>query len=336
MMSCRFPRIILLLIAAGLFAYAFAAAQELSALAPEPAAVVGTVVDVNGGVVPGATVILSRSNPDQRLTTSSDGKGFFQLPNVPPGTDWHVTIRMHDFADWISKSIVLTPGQYFLLTGVQLHPAMVEVSVSALTREQVATEEVHAEEKQRILGVIPDFYVTYDPRPVPLTVRLKFQLAWKALTDPVTIAGFVLNASFYQAAHYPDYREGLDGYGQRLGSTFAGGYANVLVADALLPSLLHQDPRFFYQGTGTTRSRLFHALSNPILTYGDNGRRQINFSGIGGDLASGAVAYAYYPSRQRDGTLICKSALIGVGGRIANGLLQEFLVKRRASRGRVN
>jgi Carboxypeptidase regulatory-like domain len=152
MMSCRFPRIILILIAAGLFAYAFAAAQELSALAPEPAAVVGTVVDVNGGVVPGATVILSRSNPDQRLTTSSDGKGFFQLPNVPPGTDWHVTIRMHDFADWISKSIVLTPGQYFLLTGVQLHPAMVEVSVSALTREQVATEEVHAEEKQRILG----------------------------------------------------------------------------------------------------------------------------------------------------------------------------------------
>ena len=330
----RLPRIIVILIATGLFAYGFAGAQELSALAPEPATVVGTVVDVNGGVVPGATVILSRSNPDQHLVTRSDGNGFFQLPNVPPAEDWHVTIRMQDFADWISKTIALTPGQYCLLTGVQLHLAVVEVSVTALTPEQVATEQVRTEEKQRILGVIPNFYVVYDRKPMPMTARLKFQLAWKALTDPVTIAGFVLNASIYQAVHYPDYQEGMAGYGQRLGSTFAGGYTNVLIGDALLPSILHQDPRYYYDGTGTTRSRLLHALSNPILTYGDNGRRQINFSGIGGDLASGAVAYAYYPSEERDGSLIYKSALIGAGGRIANGLLQEFVLKRIRSHGR--
>lgn len=333
MISCRFGRIALYLVAsAGLFVHVFAFAQE--APAPAPATVVGTVVDINGGVVPGATVTLSNSSPEEPLVTNSDNNGFFQFAGVPPGTDWQVAVRMQDFADWRSRTIVLTPGQYFLLTGVQLHLAIVEVSVAALTPDEVATEQVHTEEKQRVLGVIPNFYVVYDHNPMPMTAKLKFQLAWKALTDPVTLAGLVLNASIYQAARYPDYREGLTGYGQRLGSAFAGGYANVLVGDALLPSILRQDPRYFYQGSGTTQSRLLHALSNPILTYGDNGRRQINYSGIGGDLASGAVAYAYYPSDERDGSLIYRSALIGAGGRVANGLLQEFVLKRIESHGK--
>lgn len=315
-------------------AHTFAFGQEIPALAPQSATLVGTVVNVNGGVVPGATLMLSRSSSDEHLTTRSDGNGFFQLANVPPGSDWHLTVRMQGFADWISEAIVLTPGQYRLLTGVQLNLAMVEVSVAALTPEQMATEKVRTEEKQRILGVIPNFYVAYDRNPMPLTAKLKFHLAWKILTYPATIAGFLLNASIYQAAHYPDYREGVQGYGQRLGSTFAGGYANVLIGDALLPSILHQDPRYFYQRTGITRSRLLHALSTPVLTYGDNGRRQVNFSGIGGDLASGAIACAYYPSQERGGSLVYKSSLIGVGGRIANGLLQEFVLKRSGSRHR--
>lgn len=319
-----------------LFARALAGGQVISAPAPQPSAVVGTVIDVNGGVVPEAAVTLSRANVDQNLTTLSNANGFFQFEDVPPGADWHVTVRMQNFAEWTSRSFAIIPGQYFLLTGVQLHPSMVEVSVTALTPEQVATEEVRTEEKQRVLGIIPNFYVIYDHNPMPMTAKLKFQMAWKALSDPVTIAGFVLNATIYQAAHYPDYQEGMAGYGQRMGSTFAGGYANVLIGDALLPSILHQDPRYFYDGTGTTRSRLLHALSNPVLTYGDNGRREINFSGVGGDLASGAVAYAYYPSQERDAGLVFRSALIGAGGRIANGLLQEFVLRRLGSHGHKN
>jgi Carboxypeptidase regulatory-like domain len=324
-------RSIFCLMATALFVPVFAAGQEGRAPAPRPAAVVGTVVDVNGGVVSGATVLLSSSNPDERLTTTSDSNGFFQFANVPPGVDWHVTIRMQDFADWVSQPILLSPGQYFLLTGVQLHLAVVEISVTALTPLQAATEEVRVEEKQRALGVIPNFYVAYESKPAPLTAKLKFQLALRTLTDPVTMGGFVLNATIYQAAHYPNYREGMAGYGQRLGSTFAGGYANVLIGNAVLPSILHQDPRYFYRGTGTTRSRVLHALATPLFCYGDNGRRQINFSGIGGDLTSGAVANAYYPSSQRGAELVLKSGLIGAGGRIANGLLQELVLKRPGS-----
>ena len=334
MISCRLCGVSLCAFAAGFLAQGIASGQQFSAPVPQPATVVGTVLDVNGGVVPDATVILSSSNSGDRLASASDGNGFFQFTKVPPGTAWHVSVRVPEFADWRSKSFALEPGQYFLLTGIEMHLAMVEVSVTALTPEEVATTQVRAAEHQRILGVIPNFYVVYDHSPAPLTPKLKFALALRALTDPVTVAGFVLNATIYQAAGYPGYRGGIGGYGQRLGSTFAGGYGNVIVGDALLPSILHQDPRFYYRGTGTVRSRLLYALSTPILTYGDNGRRQINFSGIGGDLASGALADAYYPSSERGVSLVLRSALIGASGRIANGLLQEFLLKRAALRRR--
>jgi hypothetical protein len=100
----------------------------------------------------------------------------------------------------------------------------------------------------------------------------------------------------------------------------------------VLPSLLHQDTRYFYQGTGTTKSRLLHAISSPFVIQGDNGRRQFNFSGIGGNLAAGAIANAYYPDKDRGVNLVVRSALIGAGGRMVNALAQEFLLKKFTSR----
>ena len=166
--------------------------------------------------------------------------------------------------------------------------------------------------------------MTYEQNPAPLTPKLKFQIAIKSLTDPVTIAGFGLNAAIYQAADYPSYRQGAAGYGQRLGATFAGGYTKVLLGDAVFASLLHQDPRYFYQGTGTTKS--------PFITRGDDGSREINYSNILGDLASGAIANAYYPSQDRGAGLVVRSALVGIGGRMALGIVQEFVLHKWTSR----
>ena len=222
-------------------------------------------------------------------------------------------------------------GQFFILTDVTLAVAPVETSVSAVTIEQVAAQQVKVQEKQRVLGVLPNFYVTYERNPAPLTSKLKFQLAMKALTDPVTMTGFGLNAAIYQAADYPSYRQGAAGYGQRLGDTFAGGYSKILIGDALLPSLFHQDPRYFYQGTGTTKSRFLHALATPFVTRGDDGHREINYSNILGDLSSGAIANAYYPSQDRGAGLVARSALIGAGGRMALGIVQEFVLHKSTS-----
>ena len=141
-----------------------------------------------------------------------------------------------------------------------------------------------------------------------------------------------MNAAIYQAADYPSYSQGAAGYGKRLGAAFAGGYSKILLGDAVLPSLFHQDPRYFYQGTGTTKSRLLHALSTPFITRGDDGRRELNYSNILDDLASGAIANAYYPSQDCGPGLVARSALIGVGGRMALGVVQEFVLHKWTSR----
>jgi hypothetical protein len=304
-------------------------AQQLSAPSPQPATIMGTAVDGSGDVIPNAAVVLeSPAAEDARRTVTQDN-GFFKIADVKPGVPYYVVVNALGFATWTSSEITLEPGQSFIVTDITLRIATVQTSVNAVLPEELAAQQVKAEEKQRVLGgIVPNFYAVYDRNAVPLTPKLKFQLAIKALTDPATITGFGFNAAIYQASGYPGYREGTKGYAERLGATFAGGYTNILIGDAVLPSLLHQDPRYFYQGTGTTKSRLLHALSTPFITRGDDGRREINFSNIGGDLASGAIANAYYPSKDRGGWRVISSALIGTGGRMVESVAQEFLFHR--------
>jgi len=314
-----------------LYGTTIAMSQQVSAPSPQPGTIIGTVLDVNGGVLPNAAVVLRGPLPANERRVLTRDTGFFQFDGVQPGTPYQVVVSAPDFADWTSNDVLLKPGQFFILTGIALRLSTVQTTVNAVSREEVATAQVKAEEKQRVVGVIPNFYVVYDHNAVPLMAKLKFHLALRALVDPVTTAGFGFNAAIYQMAGYPGYREGARGYAERLGATFAGGYTNILIGDALLPSLLHQDPRYFYQGTGTTKSRLLHALSNPLVTRGDDGRREINWSNIGGDLASGAIANAYYPARDRGVWRVFSSALIGAGGRTVEGVVQEFVLQKHTS-----
>src|SRR5262249_3110192 len=133
-------------------------------------------------------------------------------------------------------------------------------------------------------------------------------------------------------AEYPSYASGEKGYLQRLGATFADGYTSILVGDAVLPSLLHQDPRYFFQGTGTKRSRLLHALASPLFTRRDNGHRQINYSDIAGDVASGALANAYYPAKDRGPGLVLNRVLSGAVMRAIDAVSQEFILHKITSR----
>jgi hypothetical protein len=288
------------------------------------------VVDITGGTVPNATVVLQGPNEHRSVVTGDNG--FFTLNGINPETPVQILVSASGLKSWSSNEIILQPGQSLILTDVTLGVAPVETSVNAATPEEVAAEQVKVQEQQRVFGVIPNFYVTYEHNAAPLTPKLKFQLALRTLTDPVTITGFGLNAAIYQAAGYPSYGQDPKGYSQRLGVTAVGGYTKILLGDAVLPSLLHQDPRYFYQGTGTTKSRLLHAMATPFVTKGDDGRREINYSNIIGDLASGAIANAYYPSQDRGVGPVARSALVGVGSRIALGILQEFVLRKWTSR----
>ncbi|MGC2164096.1 MAG: carboxypeptidase regulatory-like domain-containing protein, partial [Silvibacterium sp.] len=182
-------------------------------------------------------------------------------------------------------------------------------------------------EKQRVLGVFPNFYTVYTPNPVPLTTGLKYKLALRTTIDPVNFAATALFAGVNQAGETPNYVEGVKGYAERFGSGYADGFTDIMFGGAILPSLLHQDPRYYYQGTGTIRSRILHAMASPFVCKGDDGRNQFNISSIGGDLVSASISNLYYPPSNRGPGLVFEGTLLSSGGRVANALAQEFLFR---------
>jgi len=309
-------------------AYA-AVAQQISAPELQPGTIIGTVIDVNGGIVPGATVVLEGPSPDDDPSVVANDNGFFQLDHLNPGVPYHVTVSASGFANWTAPEVILRPGQYFELTGIRLRIAAAVTTVNAvLSTEEIAREQVEVEEKQRVLGFIPNFYVVYDRNAVSLTPRLKFSLALRTSTDPITFLGTAFVAGFDQAADLHNYQQGAKGYSQRFGAAYANGLTDIMIGGAILPSILHQDPRYFYQGTGTNKSRMLHALSTPFICRGDNGHRQPNYSALGGYLAAGAISNAYYPASNRGPGLVFSTASIDIAANIANALLQEFVLRK--------
>ncbi|HSZ03381.1 MAG TPA: carboxypeptidase-like regulatory domain-containing protein [Terriglobales bacterium] len=294
--------------------------------------IVGTVTDVNDDTIAGATVVLQGPVQTDPRTVVTNGNGFFEFKDVEPGTTYYVTVSAQGFANWTSAAVVLKPGQYAILTGSKLRIAealtTITVAAPAASPEEIAAEQVKTEEQQRIFGIIPNFYVVYDHDAVPLTAKLKFRLATKVLVDPVTIIGVATFAGINQAADNPNYGQGAKGYAERFGAGYADGAIDIMVGGAILPSLLHQDPRYFYQGTGTNKSRALHALSSPFVCRGDNGRLQPNYSTIGGDLASAALANAYYPESNRGAGLFLGNFFIATGQRALANVAQEFILRR--------
>lgn len=295
---------------------------------PQPGNISGTVMDSNNDIVPGATVVLETPASNQHRTAVANDNGAFVFVDVNPGSSYQITISADGFVSWTSPSVTLNPGQFVFLTGtLKISGGASSVTVYAFP-QQIAVEQVNVEEHQRILGVIPNFYVTYDHDAAPLTAKLKFKLALKASTDPVLFLGAAAMAAVNQAAGRLDYVQGAKGYGQRLGVAYTDVFADLMVGGAILPSLLHQDPRYFYQGSGTTKSRILHAISSPFICKGDNGSLQPNYSSIGGDLATGALSNIYYPVNNRGPGLVFEGTLISTGGRMVNGLIQEFILRR--------
>ena len=299
-----------------------------------PAIIVGTATDLNGDAIPKATVVLKVVDSNDPRTIVTNENGLFEFHDVTPGIPYQLSISAKGFADWTSAPITLSPEQFKIVTGIQLRIAFERTTVDVhYDPVEVATEQLKAEEKQRVFGIIPNYYVSYESDPAPLTARMKFKLALKVSTDPVTAAGVFLVAAGRQAGNSLNYGQGWGAYGERVGATAADGFTDIIIGGAILPSLLHQDPRYFYQGTGTTGSRVRHAMFSPFVSRGDNGRWQPNYSSLGGDLASSALSNVYYPQSNRGVGLVFGNFAIGTAERIGASLAQEFLVGKFTRRG---
>lgn len=293
-----------------------------------PGTISGSVVDRTGAVIAGARVKLSREDPPLNQEAMSDSDGQFYFGSIVPGP-FHLTITSPGF-NIQTFSGTLHSGEDCIVPPVELTLAasVSEVKVS-LTPLEEAEAEIKDEEKQRVLGVIPNFYVTYNPAAVPLHPRQKFELAWKLTVDPVNFGVTAAIAGIQQAANqFSGYGQGAQGYGKRLGAAYADSVTGTFIGGAILPSLFKQDPRYFYKGTGTRRSRVLYALANAVICKGDNGRWQFNYSAVMGSLAAGGISNLYYPDTDRDASVTFENTLIGIGASAANNLLQEFLIRK--------
>ena len=305
-------------------------AASAQAASPESAGTInGTIVDATGAAVAGARVRLTRAEQPAGQETVAGDEGQFTFGAITPG-QFQLTITAEGFATQ-TISGTLHSGETDVVPPIVLVVAAAETQVQVtLTGEALAEAEIKEEEKQRILGVIPNFYVTYDPEAAPLNAKQKFELAWKSTIDPVNFGITGAVAGVEQATNaYSGYGQGAAGYGKRYGANYADFVNSTFIGSAILPSLLKQDPRYFYKGTGSVRARLRYAIASAVICKGDNGRWQPNYSGIAGSLAAGAISNLYYPSTNRSGAaLTFENALIGIGSSALANTIQEFLMKK--------
>jgi hypothetical protein len=288
----------------------------------------GSVTDSSGAVVEAAIVSLQATGSTDQRSTITDETGSFHFSDVLPG-GYTLTIKAEGFADWNTEvSVVSGENPPLPPVALQIAPAVTKVDVG-LPPHELAMEQVHAEEKQRLLWIFPNFYVSYASNPAPLTAAQKFHLGLRTLIDPETILGNAASAGIEQWRNTTDrqFGQGMEGYGKRFGVDYAASVTHVLIGHALTQSVFHQDPRYFYKGTGSFRSRFLYAVGTAFVAKGDNGHWQPDYSDMIGGLAAREILSPLHSYTSRPGLRAFHGFLLGFSGRATEHLTQEFIYR---------
>ena len=294
-----------------------------------PGSIGGAVTDGSGSAVVSAVVTLSGAASTGQRTTLTDQTGSFHFTPVEPG-NYTIAIAADGFAPWTAANMEVRAGENppLLSAVLQVAPVSSKVDVG-LPEHELAAQQLHAEEKQRLLGVFPHFFVTYEPNAAPLTAAQKFQLGWKSIVDPIVLLRTGMIAGIEQARNsYNEFGQGTEGYAKRFGAQYANRVSSVMIGHVLTQSVFHQDPRYFYKGTGTFGSRLLYAIGTAFVSKGDNGHWQPAYSDVVGRLAASEISTLYYPASSRTGLRLFHNVLEDLGGRASGHLLEEFVLRK--------
>jgi len=318
---------------ATLLDFPFQGTQEFQQAKPQQQAkqestgtIAGTIVDPSGAPIRDTSVKLGHLDQTRAAQTTTDEFGQFVFLDLTPSEYW-LTISAEGFQTQ-NLSARVHAGEHYVAPPITMSLAAqaTRITVTPITQEQIAQQQIKVQEAQRVLGFVPNFYVSYVPNAVPLTVKQKMNLAWKTTVDPVTIGTVALSAGIEQKRNwYRAYGGGVEGYGKRFGAAYANVAASTLLGRAIMPALLKQDPRYFYCGTGSWRSRLWYALSRSVITKGDNGNWQPNYSNFLGNLAASGIASAYRPDKNRNVGFVFQAAGIKVAETAVANVFQEFI-----------
>lgn len=188
-----------------------------------------------------------------------------------------------------------------------------------------AAEDLKKEEKQRILGIMPDFNMIDNASAPPLSPKQKFHLFWKSTTDPYVffVASFVAGVGQAKDSN-PGYGQGAEGYFKRFGAAYTDTFDGNLWGNAILPVWWHEDPRYFRKGTGSISSRMVHAALSTVWCRRDNGTWGPNYSNVMGNFIGGAISNLYYPESDRGASLVFTNGLTVTAEGAIGAQLVEF------------
>ncbi len=287
----------------------------------------GFVLDTRGAAITGAQVHLMTNNGLQQGTVLSGDNGAFTFGRLPPGS-YLITVEAKGFSPFTSSEILVVAQRDVSLPPISLTVGAAITDVTVRPTEVIAAEQIKEEEHQRVLGILPNFYTSYTYDAVSLTTKQKYSLAAHEELDWTTFVGAGIASGVQQANNsYAGYGQGAAGYGKRYAAAFGDGLFINFFSHAVYPSIFHQDPRYFYQGSGTIKSRTLHAASFAIFTRGDHGQRVPSYSYIFAIMTTGALANLYYPHADRGAHLVFTTAALGIVGRAGGTILREFLLK---------
>jgi hypothetical protein len=184
--------------------------------------------------------------------------------------------------------------------------------VAEKSQHQRADEQIKEQEKQRVVGIVPAFNISYRSDAVSLSAGQKMRLAFRSATDPVAFAAAFLVAGYHEAQDDDKgFGWGIEGYGKRSGAAYLDAFDGSMIGNGILPSILHQDPRYFRLGHGTKTHRILYSLATNVICKHDNtGKWEPNYSNVGGNIISGAISNLYYPSGSS-----------GIGQTFTNGMI---------------
>ena len=204
-----------------------------------------------------------------------------------------------------APSAALGQGSSSSQTGVQQ-------SGDKKSKYEKAEEQIKEEEHQRNIGILPAFNVSYRSDAVSLTAGQKMRLAFRSSIDPVTFGVAFLVAGYHEGMHdNVGFPRGIKGYGERSGAAYLDAFDGGMIGNGILPSILHQDPRYFRLGHGANSHRMFYAVAASFICKHDNtGKWEPNYSNVLGNIASGGISNLYYPSSNS-----------GIGQTLSNGFI---------------
>jgi Carboxypeptidase regulatory-like domain len=301
------------------------------ALAQATGSIQGHVTDSSGTPIYAAVVTVEDTGGN-RHATATDLEGAFKISSLPPG-DYTVKISASGLSDWTASNVPASESSESkpLQAVLEVATEVTTITVSPPI-EEVASEQLHQELQQRFFGVIPNYFVTYEKHPAPLSPPQKLHLGLKTILDPTTFAAAGITAAIQQKMNsYWQWGQGGGAYTKRFAAAYGTGVQQIMITSVLADSVLHQDPRYFYSGQGTRGQRAWYAVKSAFRAKGDNGKWQPPYAGVIGAVASAEISQTYYPGSRTQYTLLGRSLMFHFAGLIALNLGEEFFFKKLTS-----